>query len=590
MMFSRKDASFSDDRIPAVGGDTIKRSDGTAVSLACAILGVCVVYVVVLDWRFPYIHQLPVFDLDYITTVMMMFARNWWIEGARHMFFSMPYAPLSVETATPDLRYGMYQSWPPGAVLSLYLVAKLTGTEPNITMVNWLNVAGHGLIALFLALAAFVAANILRRPNIEGVALAIVAACLVLLPRGPVYFFSQVYAFDTHIVVFYALFIFVTMLELRAAARPSAVRYYYLEIAILICGLFVDWLFYFVYAVWFALRLVGTRTGHGRPLARNEARALTLLPLVTFSMFLVWRFLTPGSIAAKDGVLASIQELIWKFVYRLGNTDDHPVSAANFFGPFYEAHQNFYWDTAPILIGAGFVVCLALFAILFRISRTGSSERNIYFGLLSIFLLSIIPAYAQMIVFKQHTYIHPWSLAKVVVPLAMVPGVFLPLLIVAALERWRESQFRLRRQQRVWAIASTLAVLAFAFWIGAEAWPRQAPYILGRIDPTGPVPWQTIHERTNYYDVVFSPDFDTAPFGIEAAVAGKLVYKAGSFADVDRKVDHICVPFNVVVVRKTPDGEETFDGRKPDEVIRSGGLTLLRFQNYRGAAKSCAKA
>jgi len=588
MTFSRKDAPFSDDGISAE--DTIKKSGGTAVSLACAILGVCVVYVVVLDWRFPYIHQLPVFDLDYITTVMMMFARNWWIEGPWHMLFSMPYAPLSVETATPDLRYGMYQSWPPGAVLSLYLVAKLTGTEPNITMVNWLNVAGHGLIALFLALAAFVAANILRRPNIEGVALAIVAACLVLLPRGPVYFFSQVYAFDTHIVVFYALFIFVTMLELGAAARPSAVRYYYLEIAILVCGMFVDWLFYFVYAVWFALRLVGTRTGYVRPLARNEVRVLTLLPLVTFSMFLVWRFLTPGSIAAKDGVLASVQELLWKFVYRLGDTSDHPVSAADFFKPFYESHRLFYWDTAPILIGAGFVVCLALFVILFRISRTGSRERNIYFGLLSIFLLSIIPAYAQMIVFKQHTFIHPWSLAKVVVPLAMVPGVFLPLLIVATLERWREAQFKLRRQQRVWAVASTVAVLAFALWMGAEAWPSQAPYLLGRINPAGPVPWQTIHERTNYYDVVFSPDFETVPFGIEAAVAGKLVYKASSFADVDRKVDHICVPFNVVVVRKTPDGEETFDGRTPDQVIRSGGLTLLRFQNYRGAANSCAKA
>jgi hypothetical protein len=588
MTFFRKDASFSDDRISAVGGDTIERSDGTAVSLACAILGVCVVYVVVLDWRFPYIHQLPVFDLDYITTVMMMFARNWWIEGPRHMFFSMPYAPLSVETATPDLRYGMYQSWPPGAVLSLYLVAKLTGTEPNITMVNWLNVAGHGLIALFLALAALVAANILRRPNIEGVALAIVAACLVLLPRGPVFFFSQVYAFDTHIVVFYALLILVTMLELRAAARPSAVRYYYLEIAILVCGLFVDWLFYFVYAVWFALRLVGTRTGYGRPLARKEAWALTLLPLVTFAMFLVWRFLTPGSIAAKDGVLASIQELLWKFIFRLGNTDDRPVSAAEFFGPFYEAHQYFYWNAAPILIGAGFIVCLALFIVLFAISRTDLSARRTYFGLFSIFLLSIVPAYVQMIVFKQHTHLHPWSIAKVVVPLAMVPGAFVPLLVVALLERWQDRQKF--QWKRVWRVVSTLGVLAFAYWIGADAWPHQTPYILGRVDPAAPVPWETIHERTNYYDVVISPDFEASSFGIYAAVAGKLVYKANSFSDVDDKIAHICVPFNVVVMRRGEDANDVFDGRTPDQVVRSGGITLLRFQNYRGAAKSCAKA
>jgi hypothetical protein len=581
-------SASSDARNSTVIPDMTKDTDNTAISLACAVLGVCVIYVVVLDWRFPYIHQLPVFDLDYITTVSMMFARNWWIEGPRSMLFSMPYAPLSVETATPDLRHGMYQSWPPGAILSIYLVAKLTNTEPNISMVNWLNVAGHGLIALFLSFSAFLAAHVLRRPKIEGVALAITVGCLVLFPRGAVYFFSQIYAFDTHIVVFYALLVFLTTLELGASDRFSAACYYFLQIAILICGLFVDWLFYFVFAVWFAVRLVGSWTGYGRPLRRSEACGLAILPIVTFSVFLVWRFLTPGSIAAKDGVLASIQELVWKAIYRIGNTDDHPVSASDFFGPFYESHRYFYWDSAPILIGAGFILCLALFAALFVMSRSDPSGRRIYFGLFSIFLLSIVPAYAQMIVFKQHTFIHPWSLAKVVVPLAMIPGVFLPLLVVTVLERWQDRQKKFQ-WNKTWRVAGSLGVLAFAFWLSAAAWPSKPPYLLGRVDPAAAVPWLMIHQKTNYYDVVFSPDFEAIPFGIYAAVAGKLVYKANSFSDVGSKVDHICVPFNVVVVRNGDGAEEVFDGRKADEVIRSGGITLLRFQNYRGAAKSCLK-
>jgi hypothetical protein len=77
---------------------------------------------------------------------------------------------------------------------------------------------------------------------------------------------------------------------------------------------------------------------------------------------------------------------------------------------------------------------------------------------------------------------------------------------------------------------------------------------MGRIDPAGAVPWLTIHAKTGYTDVVFSPDFEAGPFGIHAAVAGKLVYHASSFADVDRKVAQICVPFNVVVVRDKDDG------------------------------------
>lgn len=572
------------DEIPLIHDAQDARN--AAISLVCAVLGVCIVFIVVLDWRFPYIHQLPVFDIDYITTIMMMFARNWWIEGPWHMVFSMPYAPLSVETPTPDLRYAMYASWPPGAVLPIYLIARLTNTEPNITMVNWLNVGCHGLIALFLSLSAYFTVHMLRRPRIEGVVLAIMVGCLVLFPRGPVYLFSQVYAFDTLIVVFYALLIFVATLEFDASDQLSARRYYYLQIVILVCGLFVDWLFYFVFAVWFVLRLAGTRTGYGRAVGRKEACSLAILPFAAFSIFLVWRFLTPGSIAARQGVLASIQELLWKLIFRIGNNpDDHPVSMATFLGPFYKSHQALYWDIAPLMIGAGFIFGLALFAALFAMSRGNARHRTIYFGLFSIFLLSIVPAYLQLTVFKQHTSIHPSSMAKVLVPLAMIPGVFVPILVLAILERWQDV-WKLR-WRRFWRVAGTVGVLAFAYWTGAEAWPSQRPYLLGRVNPAAAVPWLAIHDMTSYRDVVFSPDLQAAPFGIEAAVAGKLVYKAQSFPDVDRVVERVCGTFHVVVVRNGQDAEANFDGRKPNYVIRIGGLTLMRFEDYPGAAKGC---
>jgi hypothetical protein len=92
-------------------------------------------------------------------------------------------------------------------------------------------------------------------------------------------------------------------------------------------------------------------------------------------------------------------------------------------------------------------------------SRNEPAARRTYFGLFSIFLLSIVPAYAQMIVFKQHTYIHPWSFAKVVVPLAMVPGVFLPLLTVTVLQRWQQ-MWNIRQWKPARRLAGTLGVLA----------------------------------------------------------------------------------------------------------------------------------
>jgi hypothetical protein len=380
---------------------------GSALSLAAALLGVCVVYIAVLDWRFPYIHQLPVFDLDYITSVTMGWARNWWIEGPWHMLFAMPYAPR----------------------------ASCAGRQSSGSRLRF------------------------WRP----------ASCCSRADRC--FSFPKVYTFDTHIVVFYALLVFAATLEVAAARRTAATWCYVAELAILVSGLFVDWLFYFVYAVWFVLRWYGSRKGYRRRMGRNETVALLLLPLATFATFLAWRVVTPGSIARQEGLVASFQELVWKLVwklvFRLGDTDDHPVSFRDFFAPFYQSHQTFYWSGAPVLILTGFIACIALFGILFAVSRADPTRQKIYFGLLSVLLVSIIPAYAQMIVFKQHTTIHPWAIAKVVVPLAMVPGVFLPLLAVSALEQWNAGG-KLRSGTAL-RVVSSLGVLAFAVWLGTSA-------------------------------------------------------------------------------------------------------------------------
>ena len=112
---------------------------------------------------------------------------------------------------------------------------------------------------------------------------------------------------------------------------------------------------------------------------------------------------------------------------------------------------------------------------------------------------------------------------------------------------------------------------------------------MGHVAPENALPWLTIHDLAHYSDVVFSPDIEGAPFSMYAAIAGKVVYKIESFRDVERTVSHVCEPFNVVIVRKGQDASDTFDGRTADRTEREGGLTLLRFQNYHGAAKSCPK-
>src|ERR1043165_45078 len=94
-------------------------------------LGVLMVWLYALGHRLPYMDQIPVFDADSITAEGRMWARMWWDEGPLKMWFTSPRAPLSIETPTMVER-NPYDSWPTGAFVPIYLVAKFLGTAPSI--------------------------------------------------------------------------------------------------------------------------------------------------------------------------------------------------------------------------------------------------------------------------------------------------------------------------------------------------------------------------------------------------------------------------------------------------------------------------
>ena len=163
---------------------TLRRLAGCLVALA-----VLLVWLHSLGLRMPYMDQVPVFDGDAMTTEASMWARIWWDQGPLHMWFSTPHAPRSIEAPERWL----YESWPSGSFVPIYLTALLLGTEPSIPMVNWINTCEHGLMALA---AAFIAFNIALQNRLGKVASGLIAVGVslpILLSRGPIYVFSQIY-------------------------------------------------------------------------------------------------------------------------------------------------------------------------------------------------------------------------------------------------------------------------------------------------------------------------------------------------------------------------------------------------------------
>jgi hypothetical protein len=553
------------------------------VGLVC--LAVMALWISVLVRRFPYLDQIPVYDFDAMTAEARMWAHNWWADGAFRMGFATPYSPLSVETPTLASTT-LYQSWPPGAFVPIYLLAEVLNIEPSVPLINWFNVVNHGLIALAVAFTAF---NIARVNKLHVVACGLIAigvAFPILYPRGLVYVFSQVYCVTTAILLYAAAFILLESLSYVAQSSRDRKTLFAIQLLVIYSAFFVDWLSYTLFAFWLLVRMTGGYFGFVERWSWRQLAGLALMPVSAFAIYLMWRFFTPGSIARTQGVAASIYELAWKIAYRMNLTDDHHVTG--FTKTFAWMHDYYFSPHVLALMVGSALVTAAFLAMCFRLAADPGERRSI-FAAASTLVLATVPFYAHMMLLYQHTAIHQWAIAKAMFAYALVPFALLPISAVVLL---RLCLIRRGSTSGLQAgLALTGIVVAIGSLWGAEISGRtfEQPYLVGRVDPDRYHMWDDISHNTHYGDVVFSPVLVADPMSPEIGVGNKIISPAKNFSDVDQKVDHVCGNFNVVVALPPGTDAGEFASRDPSEVINTGNIRLLRFADYAGKASGCPK-
>lgn len=540
-----------------------------------------VIFVLALAWRWPYLDQIPVHDLDVTTSVAVMWARSWFWEGPLALGFATTYAPLSVETSTLELRRP-YESWPPGLLAPIYLTAVVLNTEPSVAMVNWINVVGHGLVSLFLSGAAYVLCRYNGWSRSSSGLIAAAVPAVALLPRGPAWFFSQIYTYDPHVLVFVSLFI---LLECCYHYVNSERARRWLTVGMLALGLWgclVDWLMYFVLAVWIVGRFIGERKRLVMPMHRLAWIAAIATPLVGFALFLWWRLSLPGSLMETAGLRATFVDLLFKVTYRVGLQSDWPIPVP--FGPyFWHMHRHFFSPIAPwMLAGSGIVIGVLLVSALIIGRASGGPNRKALYVTLLVACLVTLPVYGQIMVFRQHSVIHSFSIAKVLMPYAFLPFVIAPLLLGHVIDRFKS----LRSPTVIKTVIALIAIGASLF-VSTHA---ERPYLVGRIDPERMLMFEAIRRNVGFRDVVFTPDsaLEAKPFKVEAGISNKVIYRVQTFAEVDPVVRRVCGPFNVVIVFKVEPRDGTWQGRVPQLVVRDSGLTLFKYVDYAGAAEGCS--
>ena len=543
-------------------------------------LAVFAVWAYTVQLRLPYMNQVPVYDADGISAEASMWARMWWDEGPFKLWFSTPRAPLSIETPTLAART-LYESWPSGAFVPIYLVALILGQEPSVAIVNWINTSLHGLIALAVAFIAFHLA-LLNRLRVLTSGIVAFGTCLpILLSPALIYVFSQIYDVVTAVLIFVALFILLEVLFYRAQSARDRRIITALQLATIWCAFFVDWLSYNLFAFWIMSRLAAGYLGVEPRLTLRRLAALLALPVCAFALYFVWRFFAPGSVARSYGIEASIDQLVGKIMQRMNLTDDTPITG--FIPAFLEMHADYLAKPAFPLLVASIVLALALLVFAYRRSSE-TSERRAIFATMAVLLLVTVPNYTHMLILYQHTFLHRWAITKAMAAYSLIPFAILPISIFVV-ARQAIDRGELTMASKLLQPAGL--VLAAVALLGSFDVSHRPFSFLGRINREQLLMWEDISRNTQYKDVVVSPVLEATPISKEIGASYKLVHHADNFADVDAVVAHVCGDFNVVVAlpKGTDSGE--FGTRKPNEMTDTGRIRLLRYSSYPRKAIGC---
>jgi hypothetical protein len=533
--------------------------------------------------RLPYLNQIPVFDADVTTSTAMMWAHIWWTEGPLNVWLSMPYSPPSVETASPG-SIRLYQSWPPGFLLPVYLTALLTGSEPSIAQVNWINAGTNGAVAIAVATTGYTLARINHLNPISAVVLGLCAGITTIAPWGLAYVFSQVYCVTTHILVYIAVFLLLESLSLLTTTTRSRQTLFTAQLLTIYFAFFVDWLAYTVFAAWIFSRWLGGRLGYIGEMSLGKMIVLLSLPVSAFGIFLFWRLESPGSIAQSNGFYFSLHELVWKLFYRMNLTESHPIS--NFFATFAEMHSRYWFEGVGTLLGLALATSAFCILILHRI-ETDSTARYETWSLAHIGFLATFPLYGHMLLLYQHTAIHPWAIAKIMFSLAIIPFVVLPIVALRITQVFLK-RFSLTASKPWLAAAGSLAVL-FVTVCANIAFVRASdrPYLMGRVQPDYFEMWNDIRKNTTYSDIVFSPTLNAPPIGVAVGVSHKLVYPANSFDEIEARIATVCDTFNIVIALPTGTQDGAFAALHPSSIHQTPRIRLMRFDRYAGPRNGC---
>jgi len=478
----------------------------------------------------------------------LKFSKDWYVEGPLHLKFLMLRNPRSVEFPTLFSRLPLF-SYPPGCVLPIYVISKLRGHVPTVSLLMKYNLINHFLIAYLLSLTVFFFLTYLKFNYWGSFILSLVPIFLELLLPAPLYWHQNVFFADQAVILPFVLIVFLEVNRENVRNKTISGMINSLQAVVFLYGILTDWLFIFIMVTVYIKRILYGESG-------RCLYSFCQMSIKYFSPAIVGLVLYLVQLQY-SGFLA---RMIHKFFFRTGLGNGGDRFTVKFYERFWEGHISAGYGEISILLLWGSLIIFTLSLIYsgaqYLRKKSIPEELKRTFSLIGILL---IPCFLQVYTFRNHCAIHDFSALKMSVPLSTVPFVLIPVLLyfLSRIQLRRDSFQRLktlrvwRRRNRALIIIISGSFLLVGIYLGKEH--PHFKDLFPEPNETFEINGRFIASNTRYEDIVFSPDYenvipDIPPQGLSYSM--KRVYKISSILNIYNIVEDIDGYFEINIFLK----------------------------------------
>lgn len=476
-----------------------------------------------------------------ITAFSAMVVNNWLIDGITHDKFVMHGDFPSIEFEKNKNRK-LYLSYPPGAFVPLYLVAKIAGKEEISTgFVKRFVQFEYYLAILLLGLLFYICLMVLKiqfRPLV--IILPIILSSLWAFLPFNFYFMRNVYFADEAVVLLFIIFLIIEILLYSKQFEKWVIPLHIISAVVLIIGMLTEYLFFFIVFVTFCVRSI--TSFQNRPEKSilynlfSETWILIVSTIIAVSLFIIQLLRIPYGL--RWLVVTFQLRTDWSMNY------DKIETLIHHFG------NGFTVFSIPILI------FVTIFCVIFPFVRNHySKEKQIIISWVSIIVLSAV---LHTVIFQQHSIVHEFSMLKYNLVFVFIIFSFLCWIYLS----YKDSLGKVIKKHSAIILVS-IALLIVLCLPGLIIYNQTFYYVRtcqgGYINDGGlcraniPVS-KFIRDNTNYYDVIFSPDYEIRydiHFTNDLVISRKRIYKVLGLGDIPLKELPDSAVINILISKET---------------------------------------